>query len=307
MNTIKLNQLEMLVAVVDAGGFSAAAAELGCAQSRISHAIAELEQALGARLLVRSRTGCWPSEAGHQIVAKARQMLRIAESMFASMQEDSGLAGRVRLACFRSAGTALLPHTLEALAQAYPSIQVDIDDGCTDYHDVVQAVRQGVADIGVTRGPVDDPQLLSQPFICDPYVLLVPASLKLTHPVTWAQLSSTPFIQASNPGAAWILEQCRAAGFEQAHARRLASDSGIIALVRKGLGFSIFPRLATFPEPNGVQVLDLPIRAKRHLILLTKPETARIKVVKTVLRYLRDKPVLMKTEAFRAGIISFDY
>lgn len=53
MAKITLNQLEMLVSAVDFGGFSAASAELGCTQSRISHAVAELERLVGARLLIR--------------------------------------------------------------------------------------------------------------------------------------------------------------------------------------------------------------------------------------------------------------
>ena len=57
MEKIKLNQLEMLVAAVDTGSFSAAGTELGCTQSRISHGIAELERRVGAKLLVRSRSG----------------------------------------------------------------------------------------------------------------------------------------------------------------------------------------------------------------------------------------------------------
>lgn len=306
MHTIKINQLQMLVAVVDAGGFSAAAAELGCTQSRISHAIAELEQSVGKRLLLRSRSGCTPSEAGHQIIAKARQILHIADSMLAETPDDAALVGRVRLACFRSAATFLLPHTLEALARAYPGIQVDVDDSCFDYEDIERAVEEGSADIGITRGPVAA-HLLSLPFVCDDYVFAVPAALKLASPVSWAQLANTPFIQSSNAGANWVYEQCQAAGFTQTPARRLASDSGILAMVRRGLGFSIFPRLATLPEQDGVKVLDLPIPAKRHQILISRPENAHWPAVRIVLRYLRDKRILREMEVMRAGVIGFDY
>ncbi|HEX7648607.1 MAG TPA: LysR family transcriptional regulator, partial [Noviherbaspirillum sp.] len=71
MAGIKFNQLEILVAVVDAGSFSAAATELDCTQSRISHAIAELERGVGTRLLERSRAGCMPTEAGLRVLQKA--------------------------------------------------------------------------------------------------------------------------------------------------------------------------------------------------------------------------------------------
>jgi DNA-binding transcriptional LysR family regulator len=65
---MKLSQLHMLVAVADHGSFSAAAAELGCTQSRISHAIAALERELGTRLLARSRDGSLPTGAGLRVL-----------------------------------------------------------------------------------------------------------------------------------------------------------------------------------------------------------------------------------------------
>lgn len=305
MKKIKLNQLEMFVAVVDAGSFNAAALELGCTQSRISHAIVELEQHIGARLLLRSRSGCVPSDAGHRILPQARQMLSLADGIAHSAGEQASLSGHVRLACFRSVGTHLLPHCLEALAEQYPGIQVELDDA-GDYGDVIRAVEEGKADIGITRiTPAE--QLLSYAFLHDAYVLVVSAGLKLTLPVSWEQLEDTPFIQANNQGAAWILEQCRASGFRQKAARRLANDSGIIALVNRGLGFAISPRLATFPEPEGIRIVDLPVLVKRHLVIVARPEVARSAAAKTVLRFIRDKRILMKTDVCRSGIVGFDY
>src|SRR5438105_4035250 len=114
MTALKLNQLELFVAVVQAGSFSAAAIELGCTQSRISHSLAELERVVGMRLLHRSRTGCQPTEAGNKVLLKARQILRLADSVVSLAQEDAALAGQVRLACFRSMATHIIPDVLTA-------------------------------------------------------------------------------------------------------------------------------------------------------------------------------------------------
>src|SRR5689334_13899915 len=125
---LKLNQLRMFVAVADHGSFSAAAAELACTQSRISHAIAELERELAVRLLERSHGGSAPTEAGRRVLEKARQMLHLEQGLRDCAGADGALGGTVRVACFRSIGTHLLPYAAEALAAAHPGIVLEIDD-----------------------------------------------------------------------------------------------------------------------------------------------------------------------------------
>lgn len=306
MLKIKLNQLEMLVAVVDFGGFSAAAAELDCTQSRISHAISELETSLGTRLLYRSRAGCTLTEAGHQVVTKARQMLYIGQSMEESLRQVLSMAGRVRIACFRSAGTYLIPPALEALAREYPQIQLEVDDDFPDYSGIVSQVKQGLADIGIIRATADK-SLVSLPFVHDDYVLVLPASVKINHPLNWSQLSDLPFIQLSAMGMQRVIEQCRTNGFTNVSVRKQANESGILGLVAEGLGFSILPRLSIFPEPSEVKIYNLPINFPRNLIFITSTDSFRDETIKTVLNFIRNKQLIRKTKPFKAGIISFDY
>ncbi len=300
MDKLKLGQLEMLVAAVDAGSFSAAALELGCTQSRISHAIGELEHIVGVRLLERSRSGCVPTDAGYRVLVKARQMLRLAGSLAQSVGEEAVASGHVRIACFRSAGRHLLPHVLETLAESHPGIRIDVNDGCPDYEDIVSSVKQGMAEIGITREDSSS-GLESSRLGHDNYVLMLPAGLRMTEPFDWRELGNLPFIQSQNAGSTWIVEQCRAAGLPLRAARRLVSDSGITAMVARGLGFSIFPQLATFPTPPGICIAALPVEAKRPIALVRTADNARSKPVRIVLRQLRDKAGLRRTDAYRAG------
>jgi DNA-binding transcriptional LysR family regulator len=304
MNKLKLNQLEMLVAVADAGSFGAAAAELGCTQSRISHAITELEACLGMGLLSRSRTGCVPTEAGYRVLAKARQVLRLTESMVEAAEENATIIGRVRIACFRSVATHLLPQALAALAVEYPGIRVDIDDNCEEREEVTRAVMEGRADIGIAHLPVE-PGLVTRPYVSDSYVLIAPASLPLRAPVSWEQFKGLPYIQLDCSGARAILEQCRAAGFKAELSRTLATDTGIAAMVRHGIGYSILPRLAVFPDPDGVKIVELPIPARRQFALVALPDNARLKTVQIVMRFVRNKRIAANSGVFRAGHISW--
>lgn len=77
-------------------------------------------------------------------------------------------------------------------------------------------------------------------------------------------------------------------------------------MVGRGLDYSILPRLATFPAPDDVRIVDLPLHARREFALVAKPETMRFQPVQVVMRFLRDQRILVKTKAFQAGVIFFD-
>ena len=299
---MRLSQLKMFAAVADHGGFSAAAAELGCTQSRISHAIAELERDLGVLLLLRSRAGSVPTEAGQRVLARARQMLAIEADLVRSAHQADSLAGRVRIACFRSIGTHLLPHLLEALLRAHPGIHVDIDDSCEERLDITAALRDGRADLGIAQLPLED-GFSSLPYVFDEYMLVAPAGVAVIG--GWPD-AALPFIKLGCSGADAILERCRAAGFAPQPARTLANDTSIAALVARGMGCSILPRLATFPEPEGVRVLPLPIPARRQFVIAGLRERMGEPALRVVTRLLRERALLKATPAWRAGIVRWD-
>jgi DNA-binding transcriptional LysR family regulator len=301
---MKLSQLKMLVAVADSGSFSAAAAQLDCTQSRISHAIGELERGLGVRLLARSRDGSAPTDVGHKVLEKARQMLRLEASLFELARDDHELAGIVRIACVRSVGTHLLPHALEALAHEYPGIRIDMDDGCDERNDVTDALLQGRADIGIAQLPVED-KLVWQSYVSDSYRLVLPASFRGSATNGWPDLDGLPFIQLACSGAAAVLERCRAAGFAREPSRLLSNDTSIAALVGRGIGYSILPELSVFPKPEDVQMLALPIPARREFVVAGMAETMRAPVVKAVVRFLRDKRIVAKSRACQGGIVGW--
>jgi DNA-binding transcriptional LysR family regulator len=302
---MKLSQLKMFVAVAETGGFSAAAAQLDCTQSRISHAIGELERDLGVRLLARSRDGSVPTDVGHRVLEKARQMIRLEGNLVDAARDGRELAGHVRIACFRSVGTHLLPHALEALAHEYPGIRVDIDDGCDERNEVTQALRQGRADIGIAQLPVEH-ELAWQPYLYDSYRLVLPAAVKPQDAGGWPQLGDLPFIQLACSGAAAILERCRSAGFTGEASRLLSNDTSIAAMVARGMGYSILPELSVFPHPDEVRTLALPIPARREFVIAGLPDTMRSPAVKAVVRFLRDKRTVARTRAWQGGIVAWN-
>src|SRR5579862_8388002 len=71
-DALTLDQLRLFLAVVDAGGFSAAARSLGRAQSAVSYGVANLERQLGISLFDRSGRKPALTQAGVELAAEAR-------------------------------------------------------------------------------------------------------------------------------------------------------------------------------------------------------------------------------------------
>jgi DNA-binding transcriptional LysR family regulator len=68
MSSDRLAAMEIFVRVVDAGSFSAAAAQLGIGQPAVSKTVAQLEERLGIRLLTRSTRGLTLTDGGRTAI-----------------------------------------------------------------------------------------------------------------------------------------------------------------------------------------------------------------------------------------------
>lgn len=301
---VKLEQLRVLIAVADNGGFVSAAAELGCTQSRISHAIDQLEHALEVRLLERSRKGSVPTAAGYRVLDKARHMLRLEQDLVSSANEQDALKGRVRVACIRGLGTHLLPYAAEVLAAMHPGIVLDIYDSGNRLQ-VTQAVRERIVDLAIAQLPVGR-HLECESYLQDDYVLVTPAARKLPIPFDPTKLDTLPFIRFDCPGTDEVVARCRAVGFNARSELAMTSCASIVAMIARGMGYSILPRLAVYPGPDEVHMTSLPIPARRQFALVGYPDTLRTPHVRAVLRLLRDHRMLMKTPAYQAKILRWN-
>jgi LysR family transcriptional regulator, nitrogen assimilation regulatory protein len=78
---VQYRQLRYFVKIVEAGSFSRAAALIYIAQPSLSDQIAELEQALGTPLLLRSARGVRPTAAGEILYREASAILKHLEQL----------------------------------------------------------------------------------------------------------------------------------------------------------------------------------------------------------------------------------
>ena len=181
-----LADLSLFRHVVEAGSITHGAGRAHLALAAASTRVRNMEEALGAPLLVRARHGVTPTQAGRTLLQHARIMLEQAERL----REDlgayaGGLAGQVRVLSNTNALTEFLPETLSSFLAAHPNVSVDLEEKLSD--EIVGLIAEGVGDIGIVAGTVDAGRLTTYPFRTDRFVLVVARD----HPL--AKLSKIDF------------------------------------------------------------------------------------------------------------------
>jgi DNA-binding transcriptional LysR family regulator len=148
----------VLLAVADRGSFSAGARTLGISQPTAGRHVEALEQALGARLLVRRARGVVPTQAGEEVLAEARRM---ADGASAAQRRAAGGASDastvVRISATEGLAALWLPHRLGPFFRTVKGLRVEL---VVDNVAVDLAARQ--ADIAVRLFRPKEPDLVAR-------------------------------------------------------------------------------------------------------------------------------------------------
>lgn len=165
---LKLEALQTLVAVVEAGSLTAAARRLGVAKSVVSRRLSELEQVVGAELVRRSTRHIRPTDAGLSLHARARKVMSELETAVDEISgKDGSLKGALRVATPLTFGRLYLTGPLVAFAQANPEIELALD--CDDRR--VDIARGGY-DLAIRIGRLTDSALLARKIAEAPGVMV---------------------------------------------------------------------------------------------------------------------------------------
>jgi len=167
-----LTDLTLFVHVVEAGSITHGAERAHLALAAASTRIRNMEEALGAPLLLRRRQGVTPTPAGRTLLQHARAILRQAERLREDLSAYAGgLAGQVKVLCNTNAITEFLPETLSSFLAGHPNVSIDLEERLSD--EIVGLIAEGVGDIGIVAGTVDAGGLITYPFRSDRFVLVV--------------------------------------------------------------------------------------------------------------------------------------
>lgn len=178
---IDLTSLQLFVAVCELGSIGRAAEREFIAASAVSKRLSDLEATLGTQLLYRHARGVRLTPAGESLLHHARSMMFSLEKMQAELSEYAdGVRGHVRMHASISAIVQFLPEDLGDFARAHPQVKIDLEEHLSA--EVLRAVQEGAADIGICNGASGTGELQTLPYRQDHLALVVP----LDHPLATA-------------------------------------------------------------------------------------------------------------------------
>lgn len=153
-----LGDVEVFIAVVEHGSFTAAAVALSTTPSVLSRAVSRLETRLGRQLLQRTTRRVGLTEAGRVYLEQARSAFSLLDEAERDGQGQEGdLTGRVRMSVPTTYGHYRLPPLLAQFSQHYPRVQVDLN--ITNRN--VDLIAEGF-DLAIRLGQMPDSGLVAR-------------------------------------------------------------------------------------------------------------------------------------------------
>ncbi|MFJ7969036.1 LysR family transcriptional regulator [Streptomyces sp. NPDC096324] len=279
-------ELRVLVAVADAGAFSAAAGALALTQSAVSHSVRGSERKIGAVLFDRGRTGARPTPAGDKAVAHARRVLRLLDVLTAEARgaaRSDTVEGPLGIVAFRSAALHLLPPVLQRLRARHPGIEPRVRIVREVGRGTAGEVADGKADLAIATlgGSVPlPPGLVANRLLEEPYALV--------HPTGHTAPRSLPLVDWAENCGSYTRDWWAAQDWVPKVTVEAEDDGAVLSLVSAGHGMAIMPALSLAGAANTVGITDLGLeRPTRQVGYVTTSELAGTAVVRALVRELR--------------------
>jgi LysR family transcriptional regulator, transcription activator of glutamate synthase operon len=258
----ELRDIRYFAGVVEHGSLTRAARELNVSQPALSHAIARLEEALGGPLwqrLPNRRAGVAPTELGQRVLSRGGRAL----AELSALEQDAAMlrgveAGELRVGSVQSLAGTLLPRWVALFMERYPKLVLELP--LVSSEAAPELIRAGKLHAALIVGPSpNDPALRHLRCGEQQLVLVLRAdhALARRRRVALSALARQPLVLFSRGTlfARAIDEVCARAGFVPEARARLASISGLCALVRAQVGLTILPEGSVpFGDPELVEV-----------------------------------------------------
>ena len=241
---LDLTSLQLFVAVCESGSIGKAADREFIAASAVSKRLSDLEAALDTPLLYRHARGVDLTPAGETLLHHARAVLFSLDKMQGELSEYAeGVRGHVRIHANISAIVQFLPEDLASFLRQHEHVRIDLEERLSN--DIIRAVKDGEADIGICNPQADLGELQSRIYRHDNLVLVVPRGHAL------AAMPAVPFVSTLDydqvglhSNSAIYLTTRRAAAAAGKILRLRIQVTGLDAMCRmihNGLGIGLLP------------------------------------------------------------------
>ncbi len=250
---IDLTTLQLFVAVCELGSISRAAEREFIAASAVSKRLSDLEATLDTALLYRHARGVDLTPAGESLLHHARSVLYSLEKMQGELSEYAdGVRGHVRVHANISAIVQYLPEDLGAFTAEHDAIKIDLEEHLSS--EVLRAVHEGAADLGICHLADGASELQSLPYHHDRLALIVPAGHALCAESAIDFIASLDFDQVglhANSSIYTAMHRAAQAADRPIRLRiRVTGLDAMCRMINNGLGVGVMP-LAAFALMGG--------------------------------------------------------
>lgn len=147
--------LRNFVTVVEEQGITAAAELMRISQPALSRQIKDLEEEMGATLLVRGNRsrGLELTDEGRVLYRRAQEIVELADRTKSEINASGRVEGVVHIAAAQTSAMRVIARAAMRVREQYPDVTIDLHDGYGP--DIVERLNNGLADFGVIVQPVD--------------------------------------------------------------------------------------------------------------------------------------------------------
>lgn len=164
-------QLKSFIEIVDCNSFSKAAKKLRISQPALSMQLQALEEELDTKLLDRTTKTIRLTKTGKETYKYAKKIISNHKNLLKAIRiEEEILKGKVNICCSTIPGEQVLPFLIGRFKNLYP--QADIKLFISDSLKVIDAVKDGIYDIGVVGVKIENEDIEFKEFIDDDLIFI---------------------------------------------------------------------------------------------------------------------------------------
>lgn len=295
MADLKLKDLRYLVAVADTRHFGQAAALCFVSQPTLSAQLKKLEEYLGVQLIERHPRRVTLTEAGTQVVSRARRIIEASNEIvtLAELRRDP-LAGRLRVALLPTIGPYLLPLVATRIRKKLPRLDLLLYEYQTG--PMLEHLQSGDIDLGILALPVPSEGLAQRDLFAEPFVVAVPdqhdlaarKSLKASD----LEGQTLLLLEEGHCLRDQALDVCSHTRMQEKQDFRATSLETLRQMVASGAGITLLPELAShgaYGNARGVHIVPFSRPTpSRRIGALWRKTTARTAAIDAVCSVIAD-------------------
>lgn len=292
---LNLERLRTLDALARHGSVSGAATALHITTSAVSQQMAKLEREVGQQLLAKNGRGVRLTDAGRLLSSHAARILSQVELAQSDLEAQRGqVVGELRLSAFPTAARGLFPVALAALREEHPGLRLRSCE--LEPERGIAGVVRGDLDLAVVLDWYNKPMplpdgLVKAPILDDPAEVAIPAGHRLADrdEVDLGEFAGDEWITWGEGEFCheWLMFTLRSRGVEPIVGHRAAETHTQLNLVAAGLGVCIAPVLGRHPVPDGVVMVPLRQRVRRHVYVVWRADADRRPSIRAAVRALK--------------------